>query len=172
MGYLFNYNTQIIDITEPQVTVDIQELINAIRYAEFDNIGMGYPKIADAGGKDSLGGGITTGITVYLMPDWQIRFWEGQYTATISGGNIVGGKDGNPIAFVPGVQVILVQSANSSIINAGLSQAEHDKLMTGLDISIPDAVWDEILAAHQAAGSAGRALTRAERKAVLASLKK
>jgi len=174
MGYLFNYYTQIIDITYPQTDVDSQELINYIRNAEFDNIGLAYPKICDASGKENLGGGVITGITIYLYPNWQIRFWEGNYTAKITGGNLLGGLNDNPIAYVPGVQVIIIQSASSTLVygTGGLTSAEHDKLMTGLDVSVPDNVWDEILSGHQTIGSAGRELSTARRKATLASLKK
>lgn len=173
MGYLFNYYTQIIDITSPQVEVQIQELVNEIRNAEFDQYGLAYPKICDASGKENLGGGVITGITLYLYPNWQIRFWEGNYQATVRGGNIIGGLNDMPFAYVPGVQIQVIQSASSTLVygTGGLTTDEHNKLMTGLDISIPDAVWDELLAQHQIQGSAGRTLTRAERKATLSSLK-
>lgn len=174
MGYIFNYYQEIIDITAPQTDVSAQELANEIRNAEDDFTGIAYGHIADMGGKEDLGGGVITGITIELLPDWQIRFWEGSYTARITGGNILGGLGGNPIAYTPGVQVVIVQSASSTLVygSGGLTQAEHDKLMTGLDVSIPDAVWDELLSAHQTSGSAGRSLTRAERKAALSAIKK
>jgi hypothetical protein len=173
MGYSFNYHTQIIDITAPQVTVQAQELMNQIRQAEFDNIGLAYPKIADATGKEDLGGGVVTGITIYLYPNWQIRFWEGTYTAKFEGGNLLGGLNDEPFAYVPGVQIIVVQSASSTLVygTGGLTLEEHNKLMTGLDVSIPDAVWDELLAQHQISGSAGRELTTARKRATLSSLK-
>jgi hypothetical protein len=174
MGYLFNYHQEIIDITSPQTEVEAQQLANEIRRAEFQFTGMAYGKIADMSGKEDLGGGVITGITIELIPNWQIRFWEGTYTAKITGGNILGGLNGNPIAYTAGVQVIIVQSASSTLVygSGGMTQAEHDKLMTGLDVSIPDAVWDELLSQHQITGSAGRSLTRAERKAALSAIKK
>jgi hypothetical protein len=173
MAYVFNYYTEIIDITSPQTEVDIQELLNAIRDAEDNFTGMAYGQIAVAGGKDDLGGGVITGITLRLLPNWQLRFWAGTYTAYIINGNLVGGPGDQPVAFTAGVQIVLVQSASSTIVNAGgLTQEEHDKLMTGLDVSIPDAVWDELLASHSTTGTAGRTLERAEKKATLASIKK
>lgn len=173
MGYVFNYYQEIIDITAPQTEVSAQELANEIRYAEDNFTGMAYHHIANMAGKEDLGGGVITGITIELLPDWQIRFWEGTYTAKITGGNIIGGLNGNPIAYTPGVQVLIIQSASSTLVygSGGLTQAEHDKLMTGLDVSIPDAVWDELLAQHQVAGSAGRSLTRTEKKAALSAIK-
>jgi hypothetical protein len=125
MAIVFNYYTQIIDITSPQTTLDIQILLNAIRAAEYDTLGMAYPQIAEASGKSDLGGGVITGITIFLFPNWQIRFWEGSYTATITGGNLIGGLNGQPIAYTPGVQIIIVQSASSTLVfgTGGLTQA-------------------------------------------------
>jgi hypothetical protein len=93
--------------------------------------------------------------------------------APITGGNLVGGNAGQPIAFTAGVQVVLVQSAASTIVTGGsaLTAEEHTKLMTGLDASIPDAVWDEILANHLDSGTVGKALKDIKTKATLASIK-
>ncbi len=173
MAYVFDFYAQIIDITSPQIVVVIQDLVNEIRYAEYSTLGMSFPKIANATGKDDLGGGVLTGITLTLEPNWQIRFWTGTYTATITGGNLVGGLAGNPIAFTPGVQIVLVQSAASTVISGGsaLTTAEHDKLMSGLDVTIPSAVWEEILINHLNAGTTGKALKDTKTKATLASIK-
>lgn len=175
MALLFDFDAQIIDVTNPQTSVIIQDLIDEIRSQEAHLApGLGYPKIADATGKESLGGGVLTGITVNLYPDWQIRFWEGNYQAEIKGGNIVGGLGGNPIAYTPGVQVKLVQSAASTIVNTGgsaLTNEEHDRLMTGLDVTVPAAVWEEILASHSTAGSAGKVVQIIKKKATLATIK-
>jgi hypothetical protein len=173
MAYQFNFEDQIIDITSPQVEVVVQDLLNLIREAEYSDRGMAYPKIADATGKDSLGGGVSTGITATLMPDWQVRFWAGSYVASITGGNLVGGLNGEPVAFTAGVQVKLVQSAASTLIAGGsaLTQTEHDQLMTGLTSAIPPAVWEQILASHQSPGSTGKTLKDIKTKATLASLR-
>ncbi len=175
MALVFNFHTQIIFVTSPQTSVVIQDLLNAIRTEEFAHRGLAYAKIADASGKESLGGGVLTGITVNLYPDWQIKFWEGNYQAEIKGGNIVGGLGGNPIAYTPGVQVKLVQSAASTIVTSGgsaLTTEEHDRLMTGLDVTIPAAVWEEVMLSHNVSGTAGRMLQVIRNKAGLASIKK
>ncbi|OGJ21907.1 MAG: hypothetical protein A2804_01735 [Candidatus Pacebacteria bacterium RIFCSPHIGHO2_01_FULL_46_10] len=175
MAYVFNFYTQIIDVTNPQATVVIQDLINEIRTQESSATGMAYPKIADAGGKDDLGGGVSTGITVTLYPDWQLRFWAGSYIADITGGNLVGGLGGNPFAYVAGVQIKVIQSAASTIVTSGgsaLTTAEHDKLMSGLDATIPPAVWEELLASHQTAGTMGKAVKDIKTKATLGAISK
>jgi hypothetical protein len=173
MALAFNFYEQIIDVLEPQTEVVIQDLLNQIRDQEYSVLGVAFDKIADATGKDDLGGGVVTGITLTLMPNWQLRFWEGEYVASITGGNLVGGKDGNPLAFTAGVQVRLVQSAASTLVTGGsaLTSEEHEKLMSGLEVTIPSAVWEEILASHTTSGSAGKMLKDAKSKATLASLK-
>jgi len=173
MGYIFNFHTQIIDITSPQIEVNVQELINMIRDNEDSFLGMSYTRIADATGKDDLGGGVQTGITLTLYPDWQLRFWAGSYTATIVNGNLVGGLNGDPVAYTAGVQVVLIQSAASTLVTGGsaLTTEEHDKLMTGLDTTVPSAVWDEVLTNHLTAGTTGKTLKDVKTKATLASLK-
>ena len=173
MAYVFDFYAQIIDVTSPQVDVIVQDLLNEIRTQEESVLGMAFPKIADATGKDDLGGGVTTGITLTLQPDWQLRFWTGTYPASITGGNLVGGLANNPIAYTAGVQVKLVQSAASTLVTGGsaLTTDEHNKLMTGLDVTIPDAVWEEVLANHLTSGTLGKAVKDIKTKATLASLK-
>jgi hypothetical protein len=151
--------------------VEIQDLINEIRVQEYTYIGMAYPKIADTAGKTYLGGNVYTGITLYLYPNWQVKFWEGTYTAEIKGGNLVGGPAGQPVAYTPGVNVIVVQSASSTLLNAALTPEEHDKLMTGLDVSIPQAVWSESLENYNTALTAGKVVKQIKTRAQLAAIK-
>lgn len=158
MAYVFDFQNTLIEITSPQTDVDIQELIDEIRTVEATTQGIAYPKIANAAGKESLGAGVEVGITVELQNGWQLHFWSGSYTATIAGGNLVGGPAGDPIAYTAGVQVVLVQSANATIVSTGgsaLTQEEHDELF-----SVADTVWDEVLtgATHNLPTSAGRRL--------------
>ena len=144
MAYQFDFKNQLINITSSQTEVQIQDLINKIREAEESEEGIQYEKIADASGKESLGGGVSVGLTVELLGNWQIKFWEGDYIAKITGGNLVGGISDDPVAYSPGVQVLLIQSAASTVVTlstgSGLSTAEHDKLMS---IPEPAAIWAE-----------------------------
>jgi hypothetical protein len=156
MAYVFDFQNTLIEITSPQTDVDIQELIDEIRTVEATTQGIAYPRIADASGKESLSAGVSVGITVELQNGWQLHFWEGAYTATVTGGNLVGGPAGDPVAYSAGVQVVLVQSAASTIVATGgsaLTQEEHDELF-----AIADNVWDEPLSGHNLAGSTGQAL--------------
>lgn len=143
--FWFDFQNTIIEINSPNTTVDIQELINAIRDAEATSIGMSSPKIANASGKEDLGDSIYVGITIDLQNGWQLHFWVGNYVATISGGNLVGGPAGDPIAYSAGVQVILIQSAASTRVVTGgsaLTEEEHDQLMALPDEdTVATSVW-------------------------------
>ena len=128
---MFDHSQNIINVTSPQTTLDVQDLIDAIRDEEDSERGVIYPQIASASGKESLGGGVVVGITVELLNDWQLKFWSGNYIAKISGGNLVGGLAGDPVAYSAGVQVLLIQSAASTVVNVGgsaLLAEESEKL--------------------------------------------
>lgn len=160
MAYVFDFQNTLIEITSPQTDVNIQELIDEIRTVEANTQGIAYSRIADASGKESLGAGVTVGITVELQNGWQLHFWEGSYTATITGGNLVGGPAGDPVAYSAGVQVVLVQSAAATIVSTGgsaLTTEEHDELF-----AIADRVWDESLSGHTATGTTGQTLNEVQ----------
>ena len=118
---VFDFYNSIIEVPEPDTTLTMQYLIDQIRDTE-DEItpGMAYNKIADASGKEDLGGGVSTAITVRLLDNWRVRFeardgLEGTIQCTISGGNLVGGPGGNPIAPSAYTQVLNLSSAAGTI---------------------------------------------------------
>jgi len=117
-----SYATEHIDVTSPTTDVTIQGLIDFIRTQTATARGISESRIADASGKESLGGGVTVGITLELLSPWQLHFWEGAYSATISGGNLVGGIADDPIAYSAGVQVVVIQSAASTIVSASADE--------------------------------------------------
>lgn len=117
MAIEFDYLNSLINITTPQNTLSCQDLINAIRDKEASVEGIYYPQIATASGKEDLGSGVAVGLTVNLLSPWQVKFWSGNYIAKIAGGNLVGGIDGDPVAYSAGVQVLLVQSAASTVVS-------------------------------------------------------
>lgn len=92
----------------------MQTLINAIREEEASERGIVYDQIADATGKNALGGGVQTGITVALRSSWKLNFAAGTYQATVSGGNLADALDrinntGNP-------QVLVQSSAAATLV--------------------------------------------------------
>lgn len=132
MAYEFNFESRLINVLNPQTDVDVQDLYEACRQAEDSEVGIQYGKIVNASGKESLGSGVSIGLTIELL-EWQLHFWDGNYMAKIAGGNLVGGVGGDPVAYTAGVQVLLIQSAASTVVQisagSGLSTEEHDQLM-------------------------------------------
>jgi len=132
MALSFDHTLQTIAITSPQDTLACQDLIDAIREEEASERGILYDPIATASGKEDLGNGVYVGMTVNLLSPWQVKFWEGNYIAKIAGGNLVGGILGDPVAYSAGVQVLLIQSAASTVVvtSDGLNSAQAALLQT------------------------------------------
>ena len=113
---LFDFPSQIITVPLPDTTLDLQYLINSIRDAEDDlTPGMAYAKIADAFGKQDLGGGVKVGITVVLLNGWRVMFAARPGPATnsvsITSRNFVGEAGTNPVAPSLYTQVTTTQSS-------------------------------------------------------------
>lgn len=96
--------------------VSVIDLYESCAVARATEEGILYDAIAKGSGLVSLGGGTQVGLTVELLGSWQIRFASGDYIARISQGNLVGGPGGDPIAYSAGVQVLLIQSAASTVV--------------------------------------------------------
>lgn len=111
-------------ITVPQVDAQpllIQAILNAIRDEEASERGITYDPIATAAGKDDLGGGVTTGITLNLLSTWVLEFSAGAYQATITGGNLA---DSLARVFNTGSpQVLINSSAASTAVATGGSSS-------------------------------------------------
>lgn len=145
MAITFNHNTSVISLTAPETNLLLmQDLIDAIRVEEQSELGIQYPSIAEATGKTDLGGGVISDITITLLDSWQIEHLSGSYQAVIKGGQIVGGLGGNPIKYIAGVQVKMIQSTAGIIatVTTGSGVTEQDKL------DIADKVWDELMTDH------------------------
>lgn len=130
MPIVVDFAAELIEVTSPTVDILVQDLINAVREAEASERGIVYEQIARASGKEDLGGGVTVGISLELLGNWQVHFWAGNYIAKIAGGNLVGGPGGDPVAYTAGVQVLLIQSAASTIVTSGTGGATGDGFTT------------------------------------------
>ena len=114
--FTFDFISSCINIDTGVVTIDCQGLYTAIKDAQASQEGIIYEPIGRASGLQDLGGGILVGITVELLGDWQLCFPTGNYIAKVSGGNLIGGPGGDPIAYSAGVQTLLIQSAASTVV--------------------------------------------------------
>ncbi len=140
-------NTEII-MTTPQINVEVQDLVNAIRLFEDDFRMMSFDHIIDAEGKATLPGvGVFTEIVMTLRNPWTIRF-EDEATAHV---NVTGGttlavdaiNDPRPVTTNFGITI--AQAASGILIESdksGLTPIESAALLElwrlqGLDAANP-----------------------------------
>lgn len=115
--FTFNFTTSRIVVDAGSADVSVIDIYNAIKEARASQEGILYDAIAQGSGLVSLGGGTSVGLTVKLLGGWQLEFPSGAYIARISEGNLVGGPGDDPIAYSAGVQVLLIQSAASTVVS-------------------------------------------------------
>lgn len=124
MALLFNKNTKIITVEAPQTTLTIQDLHDDIRLFEQLSQNLEEGQIANASGKQSLGGGVQVGITLELINNWRLAFEARSGPDTIlcsvTGGNLVATNDyeNNPIYPTAYTQVNIAQSSSATVIQA------------------------------------------------------
>lgn len=121
--FTFNFDTSLIDIDAGVTDIDCNVLYDAIKLAQASEEGILYDRIGKGSGLDQLGPGVQVGITVELLGSWQLNFAAGNYVARVAGGNLIGGPGGDPIAYSAGVQALLIQSANSTVVSTSGSGA-------------------------------------------------
>ena len=127
MTISFDQAARIITVTD--ATVVAQDLANAIRDEEASLRGVAYDEIALIGGKTALAPGSSTGITIELINGWRVSM-VGAGTRTITGGNLVGGLGGDPIA---GDQVRNILSAAAvRVQGAGASISDIEAALTAV----------------------------------------
>ncbi len=116
----FKYE-RIIQVDSPEIEVTIQDLLNQIRDYEERLINLDYGHIANASGKQDLGGGVYVGITLELINDWRIQFEArpglDYVLVSVSGGNLVATNvyDNNPIKPSAFTQVNVTSSSSATL---------------------------------------------------------
>ena len=117
--FTFNFTTSLVAIDNGVTDVDCSALYDACKLAQASEEGIIYDRIAKGSGLDALGPGVQVGITVELLGAWQLSFTAGNYVARVAGGNLIGGPGDDPIAYSAGVQALLIQSANATVVTTG-----------------------------------------------------
>ncbi|OGK18823.1 hypothetical protein A3D80_02965 [Candidatus Roizmanbacteria bacterium RIFCSPHIGHO2_02_FULL_40_13b] len=119
MALVFDFYNSIIEVPAPQTSVDLQTLINEIRDTEDElTPGLANSQIAEAFGKQNLGGSVSVGITLVLLDNWKLRFearpGPDTVACIVTGGNLVA-ESGNPIASSAFTSVTIAQSSSPTI---------------------------------------------------------
>jgi len=115
--FTFNFDTSLVAVDNGITDVDCSTFYDAIKLAQASEEGIVYDRIGKGSGLDTLGPGVQVGITVELLGSWQLYFTPGNYIARVAGGNLIGGPGGDPIAYSAGVQALLIQSANATVVS-------------------------------------------------------
>jgi len=58
---------RVIEVDSPTTSISVQELVDLIRAWEDTHLGLDFPYLIDAAGKEALGGGVMVGITATLQ---------------------------------------------------------------------------------------------------------
>ena len=134
----WNLSPRIIEVAITSTEVQMQDLIDTLREAEEHFPNLSYFHIVDSSGKESLGGGVSIGITLKLR-NAQLKFADrggpSFVICYVTGGNLVAVDSADypmePIATSDYVQVIMIRSAASTVVEtgvSGLTQEESNQL--------------------------------------------
>lgn len=145
MGFLFDEINNIITVEASQVEVTCQELIDTIRAYEDEWYGIDIPVIANATGKQALGGGVLVGITVQLL-NWRLQFEDragpDYILCSVSGGNLVAvdenGDGMNPIAPATYVTVVITNASSATLQE--LEAIQHSSFNNAVCIDVINGV--------------------------------
>lgn len=130
-----------------------------LRDLEDDPAGRTFPRTHDFNDVRNFGGTPFSAEIELNLAYYTVEFEDGTYRVVLQGTN-------NNIADAAVINQVSVQPSNS----AGLVTVATGSGVTAQDKQdIADAVWDEAMVGHQTPGTAGRTLSRAEKKAKIAA---
>lgn len=119
----FSVSPRIATVKAPSTTITVQDLYDTLRDRDGFISNLIYPKLCDAAGKDDLGGGVKTAITLTLRNTklaFEARSGPDTIQCTVTGGNLVAtnaaGAPMSPIEPTAYTQVMVAQSVAAAII--------------------------------------------------------
>lgn len=119
MAITFDKLNKWILLATTDTVTSIQSLADAIRVYEADLNNLDLPQIMVATGKDALGAGLFTGITLVLQDGWKIKVngtpvSETQYT--INQGNLTTSDASSPTVYGTNVKWEIQQSTSPTLV--------------------------------------------------------
>jgi hypothetical protein len=130
-NYRFDPINRIITVLAPDTEITLQELINVIRQWEADH--LEWPQVAEASGKEAIGGNLYTAITVKLL-NWKLKFEDRDVPTLclVRGGNLLAvdeyGNYVNPIYPAKNVTVVIAQSTAAALIAEWTAEEKEDHI--------------------------------------------
>lgn len=133
----FDRISKLIIVDSPASAISCQEIYDeAVDYQD-EPINMDLDPLVSATGKDDLGGGEATGITLVMINGWRLQFEDrpgpDTISCVVSGGNFIAinASANNPIAPSTNTQVQIRQSVAPTIVEtdtSGLTATEASQL--------------------------------------------
>lgn len=138
MSLSFDKVNKVITVDAPDTEITIQNLLNSIREYEDELTSLDIPKICSCAGKESLGGGVSVGLTLTLLDDWQLAFearsGPDYIQCKVSGGNIVATNVNGAIEPTAFTQVLI--TASSSATQSDIAAIQYSSFGGGVSINI------------------------------------
>lgn len=122
-SYGFDFEDQRIDIDETINNVLVTNLWLAIKEAQGSVEGMAYDRVASGSGKNTLGTGVETFLTVTLLDNWEVNTLKTSGKFEVSGGNLIRDDNADPFRDNPLITYIafLSQAGIATQIETGVS---------------------------------------------------
>lgn len=132
---------RIITVLSPSTVITIQDLVDTCRANEDQLFNMQHPKIINANGKDSLGGGVFVGITATLqnaLLAFEARPGPAFVQCNVQGGNLVAvdtnGDNIDPILTTAYTQVVRTSSSSSTLQE--LADIQYSSFSNGVTVDL------------------------------------
>lgn len=144
--YGFDFDAERIDVDATVDTLMVEDLYTAIKGAQYDPVGMVYPKIANAEGKVDIGDSLLTALTVTLLRGWEVNTLKSSGKFTVSGGNLTHAILEEPFLDNPLITYINNVSQTGVIAEtgvSGLTAAESAQLELVAKLVAADHYYDQ-----------------------------
>jgi len=134
----FDPVAKLMTVDAPDTEITIQELHNLCVDYEDELVNLATDRIVSSAGKEPLGGGVSVGITLTLINDWQLAF-EARSGPTyiqcqVSGGNLVADNVNGAIYPTAFTQVLI--TASSSATTSDLEAIQYGSYSNGVWIDV------------------------------------
>jgi hypothetical protein len=132
----FDFSNSEINVDAAYDDLQVQEVYDAAKAAEFSTTGIAFDSICTASGKDALNAalGIYRGIACQLLGYWKLYSKKGSGTFTLWGGCLLPSYYGKVFKPNNNIEEINILEQNSTIVTvssgSGLSTEEHNRLMS------------------------------------------
>ena len=172
MAITFNGPSKLIEVGAADTSLTATQLYSRWKDWVATSTNAKYLEAFDTVGGDPLGSGISITPYFFLVNNWKIRPYAQSYTLTISE-NLLTDDNSSPFNFPSGgfsIEVVRQFALKTETVDSGggggadpwatalpgaYAAGTAGHIVGNVNSTVADAVWDENLASHSTAGSAG-----------------